>query len=250
MFGRKEKAAIAALPPLHQQLVHDRALTTSLHPADWRPLLASLQAHGQTVKHHALPERTTDLFVPLVAALLQDVDDDGYVGVRLDLRGPDQPGKVGPAQQLTPQGRVLAGTQTTEVDPWLALEARLRDKSVLDVWVTDVVRVRKIRKRGSSGKIKHATKAKANQRVRIRLVVPAERLVRAPAAGSPAWCRVTMERKEHKVVLEAKAKYPKPSNAGDWQLKTILLVLGQVFRWLPPAVDDGAGPTDAPGATA
>ncbi len=93
----------------------------------------------------------------------------------------------------------------------------------------------------ASGKIRHATKAKANQRVRIRLVVPEGRTVQAPATGSPSWCRVTMERKEHKVVLEAKAKYPKPSNAGDWQLKTILLVLGQVFRWLPPVADDGAG---------
>ena len=77
---------------------------------------------------------------------------------------------------------------------FLALEAKLRDKSVLDVWITDVIRVRKIRKRGSSGKIKHATKAKANQRVRIRLVVPEGRVVRAPAAGSRMYMNTSTRR--------------------------------------------------------
>ncbi|MEZ5142860.1 MAG: hypothetical protein R2726_10120 [Acidimicrobiales bacterium] len=250
MFGRKEKQAIAALPPLHQQLLHDRALTVSLPPADWSPLLRSLAHHDDTVKRHHLPPRTTGLVVPLIAALLQDVGDDGYLGIRLDLRGSDQPGKVGPAQELAPQGRVLKCTQHTEVDPWLALEAKLADGSVLDLWVTDVVRVRKLRKRGSSGKIKYATKRKATQRVRVRLAVPADRPVRAPAAGSPGWCRVTMTRKERRVVLEARAKYPKANDEATWQLKTLLLVLGETFRWLPPQVGDGGEGDELAGAGA
>lgn len=249
MFGRKERQAIAALPPLHQQLLRDKALELSQAPAQWKPLLASLRAHQATVRRHPLPPRTNDLVVPLLAALLQDVPADSFLGMRLDLRGPDAPGKAGPAQELAPQGRVLKCTQLFQTDPWLALHTQLDDKVVLTVWVTDVVRVRKIRKRGSSGKVKYATKSKATQRVRVRLVVPNERLVRAPATGSPAWCRVTMKRGESKVVLDAKAKYPKPNNDGAWQLKTLLLVIGQVFRWLPPVTDEEpATPTSGVGA--
>jgi hypothetical protein len=251
MFGRKDKKAIAALPQHHQALVSQQQLVASLRPAEWRELLTSLKNHGQVVRKTALPPRSLDFVLPLLRILLEDVPADGYLGLRADLSGPEVPGKVGPEQQL-PANRpgVRKIEQTFAFDPWLALEAKLTNKAKLDLWVADVVRTRKIFKRSSSGKLKTKWKRKSTQRVRVRLSLPGSMAVSAPASGVPPWCRITMAREGDRIVLDARSKYAvvvperkggifsaaKPQAAGapvPAQLNNVLLLLGEVFRWVP-----------------
>jgi hypothetical protein len=234
MFGRKERKALEALPPLHRQLVEQKQLSQSLTPPQWVDLLTSIQTNQQTVHRHPLPPRTAEVVLPLLRILLEDVPDDGFLGVRLDLTGSDAAGKAGPEQSLPVAKPVRKCLQHYEFDPWFSAEAKLNDKSKLDVWIADVVRVRRITKRSTSGKIKTKTKKKISQRLRVQLSVPGDRVVAAPAKGEPAWCRITMERDDRHTVLDGRAKYPvvgPPNN----QLNNVLLLVGEVFRWVPPA---------------
>src|SRR5438874_2489874 len=96
MFGKKEKQAIAALPPLHQALITDHAIAVTQSPAQWSELFASLATHDISVHKHPLPPRTLEVLVPLIRVLSQDVAPLAGIGVRADLRGPDAAGKVGP----------------------------------------------------------------------------------------------------------------------------------------------------------
>jgi hypothetical protein len=256
VFGRKDKKAIAALPPLHQELVNTKQLTTSLQPAGWTELLTSLTRHEQTVMKHPLPPRVHPFIIPLFRVLLEDIPDDGYLGVRLDLRGSNAAGKSGPQMQLPVQPPVKKCIQHMDFDPWLAVEARLSNKAKLNLWVADLVRVRDITKRGSSGKTKLKTKRKATQRVRATLSVPGNRPVASPPNGVPGWCRITMARTDNRIVLDGRSKYPVPTivEATRWssmlgephqnapgmvpipgQLNNVLLLLGELFRWLPNA---------------
>src|SRR5690349_11600072 len=149
MFGRKEKKALESLPPLHRQLVEQHQLTASQTPAQWNELMAGLLQNHTMVHKHPLPPRTVELVIPLLRILTEDVPADGYLGLRLDMTGSGAPGKAGIDQEIPVQKPVRKCLQHHEFDPWLSLEARLTDKSKLDLWIADVVRVRRITKKGS-----------------------------------------------------------------------------------------------------
>lgn len=250
MFGRKDKKAISSLPPLHQGLVNDQVLVASLQPAEWQSLLASLQSHDQFVKKHHLPPRTLDFLLPLLRILLEDVPRDGYLSVRADLSGPE--GKAaGPMFQIPPpHAGIKSIKQTMLWDPWLSLEAKLTNRAKLDLQVADAVRHRQIHKRCSSGKWKVKDKRKSTQRVRVRLSVPGTVPVAPPAGGVPPWCRITMEQAGDRTHLDGRSKYPivtpehkksifsivipqSPGAPTHAQLNNVLLLLGEVFRWVP-----------------
>src|SRR5688572_27095080 len=102
MFGRKEKAALAALPPQHRSLAADHVLAVAQTPRQWDELFQSLSMHEQSVRKHPLPPRVREILLPLVRVLGQDVEPDAVIGITADLRGPDAPGKVHPGRQLQP----------------------------------------------------------------------------------------------------------------------------------------------------
>jgi hypothetical protein len=242
MFGRKRKAAIAALLPHHRSLAVDRRLAAALTPRQWDELFQSLAIHERLGTRTTLPPRTDEIIVPLVRVLSQDVDPDGVIGVTADLRGPEEPDKVHPGRQLQPRPPVTKISETISWDPWLVLGADLRNGSHLTVTVVDVGRIHKIRKRSSSGKTKWKTKRKVSQRVAITLKTDKGAVVVAPPP-SPAtqWLRVSAQPKGSRHVISAKAKYPVPSSPQPgWQLHTLMLATAEVFRWVP-AVDDEAG---------
>src|SRR5262245_56752385 len=135
MFGRKERKALEALPPLHRQLVEQHQLAASQTPAQWMELLASIQGNQPTVHKHPLPPRTLELVVPLLRILCEDVDRDGFLGLRLDLTGSGATGKIGPEQSVPVVAPVRKCIQHFEFDPWFSLEARLQDRSKVDLWI-------------------------------------------------------------------------------------------------------------------
>jgi hypothetical protein len=242
MFGRKKKAAIAALPPHHRALAADQTLAAALTPRQWDELFASIAIHDELVRRQPLPVRTTEILLPLIRVLSQDVDPDAIIGVTADLRGPEAPGKVHPGRPLQPVPPVTKIDESISWDPWLVLNADLRNGAHLDLTVVDIGRIHKLRKRSSSGKTKWKTKRKATQRLTVTLR-SAKGAVAVPPAPSPAtqWLRVSARPKGSRQLVTAKAKYPVPATpAAGWQLHTLMLALAEVFRWVPP-IDDEAG---------
>jgi hypothetical protein len=244
MFGRKEKAALAALPPQHRSLAADHVLAVAQTARQWDELFQSLTMHEQLVRRHPLPPRVREVLLPLVRVLSQDVGPDGVIGATADLRGPEVPGKLHPGRPLQPVPPVTKIDETVSWDPWLVLSADLRNGAHLDVTLVDVGRIHKLRKRSSSGKTKWKTKRKASQRIAITLKT-AKGAVVVPPPPSPAtqWLRVSAQPKGTRHVISAKAKYPLPSTPQPgWQLNTIMLAVAEVFRWVPePAADDAGG---------
>src|SRR4051794_4932211 len=119
MFGRKEKAAIAALPPQHRALAIDHVLAVAQTPRQWDELLQSLTMHEQSVHKHPLPPRVREILVPLLRVLAQDVEPDAVIGVTTDLRGPGVVHKVHPGRQLQPVRPVTKIEELIAWDPWL-----------------------------------------------------------------------------------------------------------------------------------
>jgi hypothetical protein len=243
MFGRKEKAALAALPPQHRSLAADHVLAVAQTPRQWDELFQSLAMHEQSVRRHPLPPRVREILLPLVRVLGQDVEPDAVIGITADLRGPDTPDKLHPGRQLQPIFPVTKIDETVSWDPWLVLSADLRNGAHLDVTIVDVGRIHKLRKRSSSGKTKWKTKRKASQRIAITLKTAKDAVVVAPRP-SPAtqWLRVSAQPKGSRHVVSAKAKYPLVDAAQPgWQLNTIMLAIAEVFRWVPAPDEHEAG---------
>jgi hypothetical protein len=242
MFGRKKKAALAALPPHHRSLAVDHGIAAALTPRQWDELFQSLAVHEQLVRRQPLPPRSVQILLPLVRALSQDVEPDAIIGVTADLRGPDAPGKLHPGRPLQPIPPVTKIEETISWDPWLVVSADLHDGSHLDLTVVDVTRIHKLRKRSSSGKIKWKTKRKAHQRLTVTYR-SAKGAVVVPPAPSPAtqWLRVSARPKGERQLVSAKAKYPLAATPDPvWQLRTIMLAIAEVVRWLERAAEDGA----------
>ncbi len=248
MFGHKEKAAIAALAPQHQALLNEATLAVTQSAAQWGELFTELAAPHPLIHRHHLPPRTLDVVVPLIRVISQDVDPTAGIGVRLDLRGPDAAGKTGASRKLPAAGRVTKAEEAISWDPWFVVSAPLRNGAELEVSIVDVTRSRHLQKRSQSGKIKRKTKAKVTQRVVAKLTT-AKDVIPVPPPPSPAtgWLQVSAKPKGSRHVVLARGKYPIPvAPAPGWQVTTVLLVLAEVFRWVPPAPDD----TDAPSPVA
>jgi hypothetical protein len=248
MFGKKEKQAIACLPPQHQALLNDGALAVTQSKAQWAALFTSLATPQPEVHRHRLPGRLMDVVVPLLRVVSEDVDKDAGIGVRLDLRGHEAAGKVGPSRDLPTHGNITKLSESTAWDPWLVVDTDLKDGSHLELAVVDVVRMRKIRKRSRSGKTKWKQKAKPTQRVTAKLTLPKDRGINPPAP-SPAtsWLKVAAKPKGSRFVVTAQGKYQLPHNPQPgWQVNTVLLVVAEVFRWVAPAAPGADGDGSAP----
>jgi hypothetical protein len=171
----------------------------------------------------------------------RDVEPAAGIGVRVDLRGPEAPGKTGAGHELPVSGRVTKAEEFVSWDPWLVVGAPLRDGSHLELTVVDVVRTRKLRTRSQSGKIKWKQKAKVAQRISAKLTT-AKGAVVTPPPPSPAtsWLRMSAKPKGTRHLVVARGKYPIVSARPGWQLTTIMLVVAEVFRWVEPTAEPGA----------
>ena len=214
----------------------DGFLSVEQSPAQWEHLFASLAQHETLVRKPPLEPRAREVVLPLLRALSQDVEPDALIGATIDLRGSNAPGKLHPGRQLQPIPPVTKIEETLAWDPWLVLRAALHDGSQLDMNVTDAIRTRKVRKRSRSGKTKYKTKRKASQRITVTLKTAKGALVAAPAP-SPAsnWLQTSGTAKGDRHVIVAKAKLAIPdSTPPAWQLKTVMVAIAEVFRWVAP----------------
>ena len=84
MFGKKEKQAIARLPPQHQALLNDGALAVTQSEEQWAELFRSLATPHPDIHRHRLPPRLMDVVVPIIRVLSEDASATSGIGVRLD----------------------------------------------------------------------------------------------------------------------------------------------------------------------
>lgn len=233
MFWRKTKAAIAEFHPLHQKLIWEHTLSATLPTSEWSALVASLSRHNEAVHRRKwrLPARTETVLVPLIRVLCEDVGPDGALGINADLRGHSVPGKAGPQQQLPAQRPIRKLVQWWVQDPWLRVRSQLRDGSVLEFGVVDVVRHRRVSKTSRSGKYKTKSKTKAVQRIFTTRALAKGQPAAQPAGAPPPWIRVKVK-PGPKTVIRASAKVPLPAERD--QLGAIMTVATELFRWTGP----------------
>lgn len=234
LWGRARKA-IRQLHPLHRALVEQKGFTATLPPAGWQELIGLLAGHTTVLpqRRWALPEGLWTTVVPLLRVLSQDVTPTGAITVQLDLRGPQAHGKAGWLVETGPGVR-----DQFVVDPWLLLQAKLRDGSRLQLRLTTRTRHRTIRRRNPRGKVKVKNRMRQVEVVTVtRTLAPGQPLVR-PAGPPPPWVAVRL-RTDPKVVLRAVAKVPPPRGREEADL--VLAVISEVFRWTPPRHAVGAG---------
>jgi hypothetical protein len=241
MFWRKQKAAIAGFPPLHQALIHQRGFTATLPVEAWTALVASLGRHTELVRRPkwALPRRTLDVLVPLLSEVCSDLGRKGMLTVTADLRGPQAPGKTTPSRDLPVRPPVKSAVETWTVDPWLRLRAELRDGSILDVLVVDRERTRRVTKRNPRGKTKVKRKTKQVQIIKVRRRLPEAGESTRPPARPPRWITVHVREGRRRSILAA-AKINKMPASAEEQLDRILTVATEPFRWTPQTAAGGA----------
>ncbi|WIM99688.1 hypothetical protein ACTOB_003348 [Actinoplanes oblitus] len=234
MFWRDQKAAIAGFHPLHQALIAQRGFAATQPAGGWTALIDSLHRHAGLVRRQkwALPPRTLDVLVPLLAEICSDLDPAGTLGVTVDLRGKDAPGKTGPARDLPVRKPIRSATEAWTVDPWLRLRAELRDGSILEILVVDRERTRRIAKRNPRGKIKWKRKSKLTQTIRVRRRLPKDTAGQVPPTPPPPWIGVFVREGQRRSVL-ATAKLARLPRSGEEQVDRILSVATEPFRWTP-----------------
>ncbi|MEV0898893.1 hypothetical protein [Actinoplanes sp. NPDC049802] len=232
MFWRKQKAAIAGFHPLHQALIFDRGFAATQPAGEWAALAASLHRHAGLVHRPkwALPTRTLDVLVPLLTEIVSDLGPKGALAVTADLRGIHAHGKSHPPRDIPVRPPARSATETWSVDPWLRLNAGLRDGSSLDILVVDRERLRRVTKRSRSGKTKIKKKTQITQLIKVRRRLPRGVSGVRPPTPPPAWIGVTLRDGERRTVLAA-AKLLRLPQSADEQLDRILTVATETFRW-------------------
>ncbi|HWS39500.1 MAG TPA: hypothetical protein VN408_42995 [Actinoplanes sp.] len=232
MFWRKQKAAIAGFPPLHQALIHDRSLAATLPAAQWLALTASLGRHGESVTRAkwALPARVPDVLVPLILEIGSDLGPKGLLSIVADFRGLKAPGKSHPPRQLPVRPPIRSIAETWSIDPWLRLRAELRDGSTLEIIVVDRERQRRITKRNLRNKTKTKNKFKHVQTIKVRRKLPPAVRGEQPASPPPRWIAVTIRDGQRRGITAATKLDRMPQNGAE-QLDRILTVATEPFRW-------------------
>ncbi|HEY0782043.1 MAG TPA: hypothetical protein VGE98_06310 [Thermoanaerobaculia bacterium] len=145
---------------------------------------------------------------PLVVLLSHDVEPRTPLRLRLDLHPPLDGGKTIAPMHTLPKPYKNPRHQKVEERlvrfDRFAGSARLRTGGDVRWQVVDLIRERKIRKRGSSGKIKFQTKHKGKRRIEVRLSLRAES---APPEGAqpPLPPGVRLRRNERRVIVRARS---------------------------------------------
>ncbi|WP_242900622.1 hypothetical protein [Actinomadura terrae] len=236
MFWRKQRAAIERFHPLHRALVLERGCTASLRRDEWEPVIASLGAHHEHVRRRkwAPPERVREVVVPLLRIMAADMRPGGVLSVAADLRGTDAKDKHGPTVDVPARRPVLSIKQTWVTDPWLRMRAELRDGSVLELSVTELVRKRLVKKRNPRGKVKMKRKTRSTHLVRVVRRLPKGAAVHRPATPPPGWIKVRVKQSGERVVIRTDAKIV-GERTGAELTEGVLLLSTEPFRWTAPA---------------
>jgi hypothetical protein len=235
---RRSKRAREQFHPVHRVLVEQGHIAASMTGDDLAGLMASLAVHDQT-QRRPLPPALLEFAVPLLRVVATDLAPGGTVDVALDVRGPTKDKQsprieIPPTPQQQSYQRIRRIRRTTTVDNWLGLRARMRDRSVLEVTITDTVvenQITKLNQAGTKRKLKR--KVRRRQDVRVRLALPPGAPVYDPG-GTPPFIRVAVDTDRRRPTIGARARFDLDVPPPLPPLQILLLVVGEPFRWARP----------------
>lgn len=195
---RKAKAArqaFKALTPEQQQFVQTRRAAATMAARAWLDFLGPIAAAdakhdavtglGKLHRGRDVPDELRVCVLPLLFVMREECGPAAQLGLSMDLNGAKVAAKQYGAEVPGPQRPgVIKSAEKQYWDPWLILDCRLGDRSRLHLQVATLLRVREIKKRGSSGKIKWKTKERRRLVVDARVEAKATdlALVAAPAS--------------------------------------------------------------------
>lgn len=116
-----------------------------------------------------LPNVLREFVYPIVRLVAEDVKPGETASLQLDLTGFKRRNKKVGSRPVSGRSNYVKAVDTLYEDPWFQGSARLCDGSNLHWRIVDRVRVRKITKRGRSGKLKFQTKSKTKRRMEVTL---------------------------------------------------------------------------------
>lgn len=198
---RKAKAArqaYKALTPEQQQFVQSRRASATKPVREWLdffgPVAAADAKHdavtglGKLHRGRDVPDELRLCILPLLFVMREESGAGAQFGLTVDLNGARHQAKQYGAEVPGPaRPGVIKSTEKQFWDPWLILGCRLGDRSRLQLQVATLLRVREIKKRGSSGKVKWKTKERRRVVLDARVEAKAAdlALVATPAAYAP-----------------------------------------------------------------
>jgi hypothetical protein len=234
---RRSKRAQEGFHPLHRAVIDQGGFRAALGAEDVAALLASFAAHDET-QRRPLPQPLVDVAVPVVRVLAVDLAPGAAIDLALDVRGATIKEKTTPRFDVPltfeqQHRRVRKVSRKISTDTWLWAHARLRDKTTLELTISDTVRDDKITKTGASGKTKLKRKYRRTRRITSKLALPTARQIIDPGQASPL-TSVTWKLGERHPTVTAKTQVDLDSPPPVPELQLVLLAMGEPFRWAPP----------------
>jgi hypothetical protein len=193
--------------------------------------------------------RVDGFVVPLLRVLERDVEAREPVRLKIDLRLAHGEMAGAPRQLPKPfaNPRLIKVEETDFRSEWLAGEARLADGGALSWQVTDLLRRRKIVKKGAAGKTKLQTKERLRRLLAARLTLKADAYELLPAAVRPTTAAlpvVTAVAGERRLVLKGRKVVELDPHRPEVRLEPLLTTIGGLYarvrRQRPAAREAGA----------
>ncbi len=181
------KSTFKALTPEQQAIVKEQRVAGRRSPDEWLQLLgpvaefdrqadaARLRGGGgfwerRYARKHDVPNGLRAFALPLLPILREDHDPETPLELKLDLSGPKQNWRSGPAYKA---GRYHKIVDSFYDNPWLEGRARFVDGADVRFSIVDHVRSSYKTKRNPRGKIKHKTKVKKKTELAVTVSLPA-----------------------------------------------------------------------------
>ncbi len=151
------------------------------------------------MKRFDLPDSFNQLIVPFVSVAHEDMEPNGAMHLKIDLRGVHGDEKL--TRTTSNKSSFFSYPKIKDsfyTDPWFNATMELPDKGKLQCEVITFTRKRTITKRGRSGKIKTKYKTKAKSFIRVRLALACD----AGNSTPDSHCTIKRGEKRQTVVLK------------------------------------------------
>jgi hypothetical protein len=124
----------------------------------------------QTLKKLDIGNHLRLFLMPFIIVMKEECEGDAKTRIKFDATHPVNPKKIVNSKKYNPNGRGLPEiTATFYNHPWLDADFLMAEGTALHIECVDSVEKRRIKKRGSSGKIKYKTKLKIKHRIEIKM---------------------------------------------------------------------------------
>jgi hypothetical protein len=243
------KSVFKALTPEQQAIVKSCRVAGERSPDEWLRLLgpvAEFDRQADAVRDggggfwarryarkHDVPNGLRWFAVPLTLILREDQDPEKPLGLRIDLSGPIQPGKLVNTSAPYRKGAYHKVVDSFYADTWLEGHAHFADGADLHFAVTDHVRASNKTKRSASGKTKRKVKRKKKTELSVTLSVPTRNY--APAAGGRDVPKQTVKQGESRTTVKLAGTMQQPNVDAVAPIRMLLELISAAYERVEPA---------------